>query len=54
MDSSVMAGQNSNITVLKTLGSMFSKAAFIQDRLDLGKPDIEYYTVNILNKSFKF
>lgn len=41
-----MVGQKSNYTVLNVLGRDFMQARYVQDRLNLGRPDIEYYAVN--------
>lgn len=45
MGESLMVGSKSNMTVLNVFGKDFMKPRYIQDRLDIGKPNIEYYTV---------
>lgn len=40
-----MLNQKSNATVLNVLGSDFMNARCIADKLDIGKPKIECYTV---------
>lgn len=52
-----MIDQQSNATVLNVLGRDFMHARCIPDRLDIGKPKIDYYTVsqlNFLNFGFLF
>lgn len=49
-----MVGQQSNYTVLNVLGRDFMKTRYVQDRLNLGQPDIEYYMVNFLFIQIQF
>lgn len=46
INSPLVVGQQSNYTVLNVLGRDFMKARYVQDRLNLGRPDIVYYSVN--------
>lgn len=43
-----MINQQANGTVLNVLGRDFMHARCIPDRLDIGKPKIDYYTVSQL------
>ena len=47
-----MLDQKPNATVLNVLGRDFMNARCIADKLAIGKPNIDYYTVNVYGLSF--